>query len=304
MKVPSSFGSKDAGSVAGATVLERHNVVVVGEGPELLFLSHGFGTNQQIWGGILEHLDLQNTYKVIMWDLMGAYSTNPEGFNFQRYSTLHGYADDLLEVLDELGVESCTYIAHSVSGMIGVIASVERPNVFKRLILIGASARYLDTTGYKGGFTLEQLDQVFAAMQDNYKVWASGFAPMVIGEDVESPHVREFCRSLFLIRPDIAFSTLRTIFTCDLRHLLPQVSVQVHLLQTARDAAVPWDAVQYMLDAFPNACVEMVPVAGHLPHLTHPETVSDAILRHLAMPLRQRKNNATPVSPVPSEDAF
>ena len=65
-----------------------------------------------------------------------------------------------------------------------------------------------------------------------------------------------------------------------------QVTVQVHLLQTAQDNAVPWEVCQYMLDHIPNAFAEVLPVEGHLPHLTHPHIVGEALLSHLAMPIR------------------
>nr|PNR37580.1 hypothetical protein PHYPA_020689 [Physcomitrium patens] len=54
---------------------------------------------------------------------MIAGTTDPEHFSFSRYSTLHGYADDLLTILDELEVESSIYDGHSVGGMVGCLAS-------------------------------------------------------------------------------------------------------------------------------------------------------------------------------------
>eukprot|EP00897_Mesotaenium_endlicherianum_P009238 jgi/Mesen1/8342/ME000462S07791 len=263
-----TMGAAAAGRV-GLSVVEKHNVQVIGHGPEILLFSHGFGSNWQIWGQTVEAMGLDLTH------------TNPDDFDFQRYSSLHGYADDLLELLDEL--------------------DIKRPHVFKRMILLGASPRYTNGPDYTGGFTLEVLDQLFAAVQDNYRMWASGFAPIAVGCDsIDSPHVREFSRTLFLIRPDIAFSSIKTIFLCDMRYLLPQVSkraapscpsepllhvsVDVHLLQTEKDNAVPLEAMEYMVEHLPKVQYEMLPVEGHLPHLTHPKIVADALLRHLASP--------------------
>lgn len=83
--------------------------------------------------------------------------------------------------------------------------------------------RYLNDKDYFGGFEQDDLNQLFAAMQSNFKAWVSGFAPLAVGADIDSMAVQEFGRTLFNIRPDIAFSVARTIFQSDLRNMLPKV---------------------------------------------------------------------------------
>lgn len=83
--------------------------------------------------------------------------------------------------------------------------------------------RYLNCTDYYGGFDEEDLSQLFYAMQLNFKAWVSGFAPLAVGADIDSMAVQEFSRTLFNIRPDIAFSVANTIFTSDMRSVLHQV---------------------------------------------------------------------------------
>ncbi|CAM6013524.1 unnamed protein product [Sphagnum balticum] len=154
-----------------------------------------------------------------------------EHFSFQRYSTLHGYADDLLSILDELEAQSCIYVGHSVAGMVGCLASIERPLFFSKIIMLSASPRYLNDANYFGGFEQEELNQPFLAMQSNFKAWVSWFAPLVVGADIQSPAVQEFGQTLFNIRPDIAFSVAKTIFQSDLRCTLARVTVPCHILQ-------------------------------------------------------------------------
>lgn len=85
------------------------------------------------------------------------------------------------------------------------------------------SYRYLNDVGYFGGFEQEDLSQLFQAMQSNFKAWVSGFAPLAVGADIDSTAVQEFGRTLFNIRPDIAFNVAKTIFQIDMRSILPQV---------------------------------------------------------------------------------
>jgi pimeloyl-ACP methyl ester carboxylesterase len=121
------------------TLLDAHNVRVVGTGEEIVVLGHGFGTDQSVWKHVLPHL--VEEYRVILYDMMGAGTTDPEYFSVLRYSTLHGHADDLLTILDKLEVDSCIFVGHSVSGMVGCLASIERPFLFSKIIMLSTSPR-------------------------------------------------------------------------------------------------------------------------------------------------------------------
>ena len=126
-----------------ASIFELHNVRVIGSGHEVVVLAHGFGTDQSLWRQVIPHL--VTDYRVVLFDNLGAGSTNPDYFSFQRYSSLHGYACDLIAILDELRVTSCSYIGHSVMGMVGCLASIERPDLFAKVILVSASPRLVRT---------------------------------------------------------------------------------------------------------------------------------------------------------------
>jgi pimeloyl-ACP methyl ester carboxylesterase len=124
-------------------VEEAHNLRVVGEGRRgVIVLAHGFGTDQSVWKHLVPHLVAD--YRVVLFDTMGAGPTNPDYFDFTRYATLEGYALDLLAILQELAVESCIYVGHSVSAVIGAIASISRPELFSKLVLLSASPRYFN----------------------------------------------------------------------------------------------------------------------------------------------------------------
>eukprot|EP00850_Spirogloea_muscicola_P001953 SM000007S20913 [mRNA] locus=s7:921708:923130:- [translate_table: standard] len=262
------------------SVLDQHNLRVIGSGEKLVVLSHGFGSDSSSWQHIVPHL--VDDYRLILFDLMGAGSTNPENFSFRRYATLHAYADDLLAILDELDVESCIYVGHSVSGMIGCLASIERPEVFEKIIMISASPRYLNDKDYFGGFEQEDLNGLFEAMQQNFKAWVSGFAPLAVGADIESDAVQEFSRTVFSIRPDIALSVAKTIFQSDLRRLLPLVTVPCHILQSNNDMAVPVVVAEYLhMTLGGRSVVEILQTQGHLPQLSSPEVVVPSLRRHL-----------------------
>jgi pimeloyl-ACP methyl ester carboxylesterase len=129
-----------AGGPSGAKLLQILNVRVVGTGDRVVVLSHGFGTDQSAWSRVLPYLT--RDHRVVLYDLVCAGSVNPEHFDFRRYDTLDSYVDDLLAILDALRIPRCAFVGHSVSAMIGILASIRRPELFAKLVLIGASPRY------------------------------------------------------------------------------------------------------------------------------------------------------------------
>eukprot|EP01018_Ginkgo_biloba_P034434 Gb_14437 [translate_table: standard] len=238
----------------GSGLLEALNVRIIGSGERILILSHG---------------------------LVPIRSVNPDNFDLRRYSSLDAYVDDLLVVLDELNIDKCVYVGHSVSAMIGCIASVRRPNLFEKLVLLGASPRYLNDVGYEGGFEREDIDQLLSAMGSNYSAWVSGFAPLAVGADVPAA-VREFSRTLFKMRPDIALSVAKTVFESDLRGILGHVKVPCFILQSSKDMAVRLTVADYLRTHLGGkSFVDILQTEGHLPQLSAPALVIQALSRVL-----------------------
>lgn len=264
----------------GQSLLDALNVRVVGSGRRFLVLAHGFGTDQSAWNRILPYFT--QSYRVILYDLVCAGSVNPDYFDFRRYTTLEAYVDDLLRILDSLGVDRCAYVGHSVSAMIGILASIRRPELFSKLILIGASPRFLNDEEYHGGFELGEIEKVFSAMEANYEAWVNGFAPLAVGADVPTA-VREFSRTLFNMRPDISLFVSRTVFNSDLRGVLGLVKVPCCIIQTARDVSVPVSVATYLKNHLGGRnTVEMLNIEGHLPHLSAPALLAQHLNRALA----------------------
>ncbi len=253
-----------------ASKFAQLNGMTTGAGDAVVVLSHGFGTDQTAWGAIRPWLDQR--FRVISFDLAGSGEGGEDSYDFRRHDTLFGFADDLLEVLAELGIERCTYIGHSVSGMIGAAAAVAQPEAFARLVMIGASPRYLNESGYRGGFDQSDLDQLYDGMAANFQAWGAGFAPAVVGVP-DNQAVYEFCRTLFLIRPDIALATSRTIFQSDMRMIADRLERPTHLLQTAKDLAVPPDVAAWLHRHIEGSTLDILDAEGHLPHMTAPGEV-------------------------------
>jgi sigma-B regulation protein RsbQ len=250
-----------------------------GAGQTAAILSHGFGTDQDAWSALRPWVE--ERFDVISFDLAGCGPRGAESYDFDRHGSMFGYADDLIELIEELGVQGCVYIGHSMSSMIAAAAACARPELFSRLVMIGASPRYLNGEDYLGGFEQEGLDQLFASMAANFQAWVAGFAPMVVGFD-DSEAVADFSHTLFQMRPDIALNTSRTIFASDMRNTARRVPTPVHLIQTAADIAVPVHVGKWLTAEMPDATLDVIDASGHLPHITAPDEVRRIFERRLA----------------------
>lgn len=254
---------------------QLHRVTLHGTDGPMLVMLHGFGTNQDIWHKVLP--GFADRYRILTYDLAGAGANASVTFDPERYAEIEAHADDLLFILNALGIRSCHYIGASMGAMVGLLASIEQPALFRQVIMLGGSPRYINDSGYAGGFEARDVDSLLAAMAGNYHAWVSGFAPMIAHGDA----AREFAESLTSLRPDIALSAAKTIFQSDLRSYLGQVKVDTTILQMREDIAVPLAVGTYLNAHIEGSTLEIIAATGHFPHLSAPDVVTEAIQRHL-----------------------
>jgi len=175
---------------APKAVLERHNVRVIGDTGPAVVLAHGFGTTQASWDPIVA--GLRGDARLVLFDLIGMSAATDQHYAVSDYPNLWSYARDLLTILAAAGVERCHYVGHSVSGMIGVLASIREPSRFEKLILIGASPCYRNLAGYPGGFEQSTISDMVTAMAGDYSAWVESFGPAVTAAPLGDPTTDDF----------------------------------------------------------------------------------------------------------------
>lgn len=254
------------------------NGQITGQGTDTILLLHGFGTDQTAWGHMRPQLDAQ--FRVVSFDLAGSGPKGADTYDRHRHRSLFGFADDLIDILDELEVKDCLYVGHSVAGMIGATAAVTRPDLFRFLAMIGASPRYLNDQEYGGGFEMDDLKSLFDSMAANFQAWGAGFAPAVVGVP-DNAVIDEFSRTLFLMRPDIALSIAQTIFQSDMREVAARLDRPTAVIQTLADFAVPMAVGDWIHAHVKQSTLDIVDAAGHLPHMTAPKAVLEILKTRL-----------------------
>lgn len=260
-------------------ILDRHNVRVIGDTGPTVVLAHGFGTTQASWTHVVNAL--RGDARLVLFDLIGLSAATDQHYAVSDYPDLWAYARDLLAVLAAAGIERCHYVGHSVSGMIGVLASIRDPSRFEKLILIGASPCYRTLDGYPGGFEPATISDMVTAMASDYSAWVESFAPAVAAAPPGDPTTDDFTACLRSMRPDVALSVALTVFGSDLRAQLPLAHTPCVVAQTRQDRAVPMAVAAFLRDTLPNAVLEIIDAHGHLPHMAAPDQVTALLRRHL-----------------------
>lgn len=250
-------------------IVSRNHVHVKGKGTKTLLFAHGFGCDQAVWNNIAP--SFEEDYQVVLFDYVGSGQSDRSAYSTERYGSLHGYAQDVLDICEALELENVVFIGHSVSSMIGALASIQQPGLVEKLIMIGPSPHYLNEPGYEGGFERSDIDALLDMMEVNYKEWAKYLAPVVMGKEAQSDMTSEFENTLCSNDPIIARKFAEVTFTSDLRRELEEVKAHTLILQTQYDAIAPVGVGEYVHAKIPSSEFVLMDATGHNPHLSYPE---------------------------------
>ncbi len=253
----------------------RHllNVTEQGQGDTPLLLIHGFGCDQTAWQRLVPYLEAD--YRLIRFDLAGFGWAAPDAFDADRHTTLTGHVEDIVALCDALSLEGAVMLGHSIGGTVGMLASIERPNVFQQLVMVCSSARYLDDPpGYYGGYSRDQLNGLMQLMEQNYLDWAGTLSKVALGDAATASREQDLRERFLAVDPEVLRPLARSIFLGDTRHHLPEVKVPSLIVQTARDTIVPLEAAEYLRDNLPESELAILDSAGHYPQLTDPEPLA------------------------------
>lgn len=262
-------------------IIKRNNVRIIGRGSRPLVLAHGFGCDQNMWRFLTPLLE--SDYRIILFDYTGSGKSDVSNYDKERYSKLQGYAEDVVEICDALGVSEVVFVGHSVSSIIGTLAANERPDLFAQLVHVCPSPSFMNfEPDYRGGFEREDLEELLNLMDKNYIGWANYLAPLVMGADTDSEFTKELSDSFCSTDPTYLRPFAQATFLSDHRSDLGNTKHPVLILQSANDTLASVEVGQYMTIKIPASKIDVIDAAGHCLHMTNPNAVYDSISRFLA----------------------
>ena len=258
-------------------IQQRNNVQVGGSGPVTMMFAHGFGCDQTMW----RYLEpaFSDRFRTVLFDLVGSGMSDLSAYDRQKYGSLQGHADDVLEIVDQFAYGPVVFVGHSVSAMIGMLATIAAPHRFAAHVMVGPSPCYINDEDYVGGFSRGDIDGLLATLESNYLGWSSTMAPAIMGAPEQPELGVELTNSFCRTDPEIAKHFARVTFLSDHRKDLAKATTPTLILQCSDDLIAPVAVGEYMHRALPSSKLEIIQNVGHCPHLSapHASTVATRI---------------------------
>lgn len=259
------------------SVLQRNHVTVSGrvEGTTLLF-AHGFGCDQRLWRWVAPAFE--DRFRVVRFDFVGSGRADVEAYSETRYAGLEGYAQDVLEVIEAVEGTPVVFVGHSVSAMVGVLAAIQRPELFSHLALVCPSACYLNhPPEYLGGFEREEIEGLLDLMDKNPAGWAGFLAPVVMANQDRPELETELRESFCTMDPRVARQFAEVTFFSDHREELGGLHTPTLILQCREDAVAGPEVGHFVHQQIAGSRLVMLEAWGHCPHVSHPDETTAAL---------------------------
>jgi sigma-B regulation protein RsbQ len=247
----------------------RNNVRVFGRGTQPMLFAHGFGCDQNMWRFVTPHFEEE--YQIVLFDYVGSGKSDLRAYDANRYASLDGYAQDVLDIVEALNLRDVIFVGHSVSSMIGVLAANRAPDRFERLILIGPSPRYINDPPYVGGFERRDIEGLLEMMDKNFIGWANALAPAIMKHPDQPELAEELTASFCSTDPVIARGFAEVTFFADNRQDLSALRVPSLIMQCSEDMIAPNEVGEYLRSAMPGSTLRLMRATGHCPHMSAPE---------------------------------
>lgn len=261
------------------SVAHRNNVHVQGSGPAMVF-AHGFGCDQNMWRLLAPRF--ASRFTTITFDQVGSGQSDLSAYDPVKYDTLHGYAEDVIEIVREFASGPVIFVGHSVGAMVGLLAGLEAPELFAGHVMVGPSPCYVNDADYHGGFSGDDIDGLLKMLESNYLGWSSNMAPAIMGAPDQPEFAIELTNSFCRTDPEIAKQFARVTFLSDNRKDLDRVVTPSLIIQSEEDIIAPLEVGEYLHDRLANSMLRVVENVGHCPHLSAPSASADAMDEFLA----------------------
>lgn len=237
--------------------------------------AHGYGCDQTMWRYVAPAFE--RSHRVILFDHVGAGGSDLAAWDPCKYQSLHGYAKDVVEIGESLGLRDAIFVGHSVSAIIGILAAKFAPGMFTRLVLVGPSPRYINDTGYFGGFEATDIERLIELSDDDFRDWSIQVASLAMGNTQRRELVDELAASFCRVDPAIARHFAHVTFSSDNRSDLEDVPAKVLILQCSDDAIAPDAVGRYVHAHIANSDFLQLRATGHCPNLSAPEETTSGI---------------------------
>ncbi len=237
------------------------HVDCIGSGPAVVLL-HGWGMHGGVWAELARAL--ADEFRVLVPDLPG----------FGRSREAWQVGADLPVMVEQLCAAlpaRATWVGWSLGGLLALAAAQRAGAAVKRLVLIGATPRFVQGVDWPCAMAPETLQQFAADLARDYRGTIHRFLSLQVGGAE-----RELLRQLRAQapvhgepHPDALRAGLAILEQTDLRGTVRALHAPALVLHGARDRLVPVAAAAHLAQTLPHARLVTLATAGHVPFLSH-----------------------------------
>jgi 3-oxoadipate enol-lactonase len=250
-------------------VVLHHQVLGPSEGPVLIFIN-SLGSDLRIWQEVAPALTEQ--FRVVLYDKRGhGLSDAPP----PPYS-IDDHTDDLIALLDYIGIERASVVGLSVGGMIAQRMAVRLPDRVQSITLCCTAAKI--------GTPELWADRIGVVEQDGIEPIADAILQRWFTPPFRETRADELAgwRNMLVRTPAHGYAgTCAAIRDADLRPDAGLIAVPTLCVAGDEDGSTPAEVVKGTADLIPGARFALIEGAGHIPCVEKPAELSEIIKQHL-----------------------
>ena len=250
-----------------------YNDIGPSDAPAIIFI-HGFPFNKAMWAGQADIL--KDRYRIIAYDVRGHGNSDAGGEDF----AISLFVNDLISLMDALELDKAILCGLSMGGYIALNAVINYPKRFDALILSDTQCA-ADTAEGK----VKRMKAVESIRQNGVERYAEESIKNLFAPESFTTKGKEIAiiKEMILKTPEQVLSkTLIALSkrkeTCSKLH---KIKVPTLILVGESDKITPPASARVMHEKIPHALLTIVPYAGHLANLEHPEVYNDELLMFL-----------------------
>lgn len=237
----------------------------------VLLLGGSLGTTLAMWGPQVRMLS--GRLQLVAFDHRG-HGDSP--VPLAPY-TIAALGQDVIALMDTLGLSRASYCGISIGGMVGQWLAVNHPDRIQRLILIATSAHPGNPESWHQRAETVRADGTVATIADAIvSRWVTPGWAAEHGQEVRT------LRKMLAATPVEGYAgCCEAIADFDLRDELSEIGAPTLVLSGADDPSLPPEHQRLIAAAVPDARLAVIGDAAHIPSIQHPSQVNDLILHHL-----------------------
>jgi 3-oxoadipate enol-lactonase len=247
-----------------------HHVVGGDRDAPVLLLGSSLGTTHEMWEPQAEVLG--ERFRVVRYDRRG-HGRSPVA---PGPTTLDDLGADLLELLDELGLERVSFAGLSLGGLEGVWLAVHAPERVDRLVLACTAASFPPRETWVERAFAVRASGVAAIAE---AVLARWFRPVF--HETRPDVVSHFGAMLVATPPGGYAACCDVLAAADITAQVGSITAPTLVLSGSDDPAVPPARGAELAAAIPGAEHLVIEGAAHIANVEQPEVFTAALLRHL-----------------------